>query len=148
MSKRSGGFTLIEIIIAITLVVVLAVTILAFMYHVTRFSRMREMRLTAANLAYSTIEHLKERGRINFAGDATHLDLDEGAHNNYNDIIVPNGYNVSYVVTNGYWNDEDPNNSTAHNHVNYKKIVVACNYDVTIAGDHTLTMTGYAVEGV
>lgn len=141
MYKKDRGLTLVEIIVALCLIAVLAIICLSFVVYVTKFSCVRETRLAAANAVYSTLEHLKEIGRVNFGNPDLSSSSPNNPHNNYAGIVLPAGFTVSYNVADGYW-PEDPLNVPNNTHVDYKTIAVTCSY----GSGCSLTMSGYVVE--
>ena len=98
------GFTLIENIIVIVVLVVVISGSLSLYPLVTKVFVRQEARLIADNIAYSQIEDLRRIARVNGFGDAALTDTTAPATDGPTaDIIVPPGFTLNYTVTTRGW---------------------------------------------
>lgn len=104
------GFTLIEVIVSITLLGIIAMFILPMSMYGVKFSKWNNIKLNALNLAHTQIEWLKtydyEKLGLNKLGYEPYGDIDEYKYMNEQEEIVIE--NVEYkMYTNIYWVDSE-----------------------------------------
>lgn len=102
------GMTLIEVIISITLLGLIAISILPLSMYGVKYAKWNNIKLNALNLAYTQIEWLKaydyEKLGLNISGYEPYGDIEEDKYLNEEDIIIIDG--VQYKVSTGiYWED-------------------------------------------
>lgn len=104
------GFTLIEVIVSITLLGIIAMFILPMSMYGVKFSKWNNIKLNALNLAHTQIEWLKtydyEKLGLNKLGYEPYGDIDEYKYmNEQEEILIEN---VEYkMYTNIYWVDSE-----------------------------------------
>ena len=85
---RSRGFTLIEVVIAIALLGIIAVSILTALSTASLALIITDRRATAESLARTQMESIKHQG---------YIDYSESGHDDYDLIQFPEGYEIEPV---------------------------------------------------
>ena len=98
-SRNYRGFTLVEVIVAGSIMIILCVGILSVFSYVVRVNRGEHYRMQALSVLQHQVEYYRS---LKFVPSGTPAELNAGTYNNVRTITSPNGrvFNISVVVDN------------------------------------------------
>jgi prepilin-type N-terminal cleavage/methylation domain-containing protein len=83
---RSGGFTLIEVLVALALFGIIAITFAGGLATASRAVLIADIRTNAESVARTQMEYVKSQ---------SYIDYSESGHEDYDLITTPEGYDIS-----------------------------------------------------
>ena len=135
MTRMRKGFSLIEIIVALLLVEVLAVTSLNIYPLLFSICVKQERQFVTVNLALSQIEDLRKIAETQFYVNPGVLAAGTDYSHTEHIILLDGTYTLTYTVTDNNWTENDPPVN-----VDYKTVTATATDTTT---NYTVKLTGY-----
>ena len=103
-ANRDEGFTIVEVIVAGSIMIILCVGILSVFSYVVRVNRGEHYRMQALSVLQHQVEYYRS---LKFVPSGTPAELTAGTYTNVRTVTSPNGrvFNISVVIDNDPYTD-------------------------------------------
>jgi len=132
-SNNRYGFTLVDSIVAMIIIVLTVLAAIFADFLLTSSINDAQDKYTAITLIGSQVEDLKAIARHSYSHEA----LDEDVLHNTTLSSIPDGFSISYLMSNDSWPEDGDDDDT-----DYKTVTVLCTY----GDENQRRVTAYIIE--